>query len=378
MKNSASSPFLPTANDPRANKLLIFDCLNLFGEEVGTFIEERMTEISGINWLQDLRKLRDQHRINMKDADWVIKEALKSDSPLRQIFPKNPGFYSSLEIMKKLRNHNSHNEFDAEIHRTISAVEACLQVALDLKLTLCASHYSSAILRLKGIAEGQYFGDEVTVDQKIEDLEIENATLEEKANDELIRRIQVEKELQAATQTINFRQGELDSQNAHATLKEFELEGIRRELQRASQEAARLRGKLDESFEEGEKIRMTKEKLEQIVLAVIEQAKVSSTVKDVKANSKILGLTQTQSLGTEWVGSKGRKKLTLSVNKRELVNSRTNEPWDAVSEELRFELVKLWLEIRPSGGRIFIDDEGNVTTLKEDSLIYLGTIDSNV
>lgn len=40
----------------------------------------------------------------------------------------------------------------------------------------------------------------------------------------------------------------------------------------------------------------------------------------------------------------------------------------------RKEIAERWLKIRPEGGRIFIDSDGNASTLMNDRLVYLGNV----
>ena len=78
--------------------------------------------------------------------------------------------------------------------------------------------------------------------------------------------------------------------------------------------------------------------------------------------------------GSIWNKPKGKRKITLSVARRDLVDSKTNKPIDYISEESRMEIAEEWLLVRPSGGRVFVDDEGNASTLLGESLVFLGNI----
>jgi hypothetical protein len=62
------------------------------------------------------------------------------------------------------------------------------------------------------------------------------------------------------------------------------------------------------------------------------------------------------------------------VGKRDLVESKTSKPLDYISVESRIELAEDWLRVRPTGGRVFVDEEGNAVTLIGESLVYLGDI----
>ena len=38
------------------------------------------------------------------------------------------------------------------------------------------------------------------------------------------------------------------------------------------------------------------------------------------------------------------------------------------------EIAEDWLLVRPTGGRVFVDDDGDAVTLLGDGLVYLGNI----
>jgi hypothetical protein len=71
---------------------------------------------------------------------------------------------------------------------------------------------------------------------------------------------------------------------------------------------------------------------------------------------------------------RGDVRLTLSVARSEILLSRDgtslNERHGAAAEEL----AKAWLRIRPSGGRIWVDEDGFATTLVGGELLSLGRV----
>ena len=79
-------------------------------------------------------------------------------------------------------------------------------------------------------------------------------------------------------------------------------------------------------------------------------------------------------IGSFWNKPKGKRKITLSVGKRDLVDSKTSKPLDYISEESRMEIAEDWLRVRPTGGRVFVDEEGDAATLLGEALVYLGNI----
>jgi hypothetical protein len=83
---------------------------------------------------------------------------------------------------------------------------------------------------------------------------------------------------------------------------------------------------------------------------------------------------QDSEIGKPWLKPKGKVKITLSVGKKDLLDPKTKEPVDFIEENLRLELAKDWLKIRPTGGRVFLDEDGNVSTVIDEDLIFLGKI----
>jgi hypothetical protein len=87
----------------------------------------------------------------------------------------------------------------------------------------------------------------------------------------------------------------------------------------------------------------------------------SSTVKD-------------QVIGDPWPYEKGKRKFTLSIANRDLFDPKSGEVVSEIPISKRQELAELWLKIRPTGGRIFIDGDGYACTLIGEEQIYLGNI----
>jgi hypothetical protein len=78
--------------------------------------------------------------------------------------------------------------------------------------------------------------------------------------------------------------------------------------------------------------------------------------------------------GSIWAGDKGSRRLTLSVNFRELYDTKTGTLLREVHGEEATNLARAWLEIKPQGGRIFVDDTGIATAYRGEDLIYLGLV----
>ena len=78
--------------------------------------------------------------------------------------------------------------------------------------------------------------------------------------------------------------------------------------------------------------------------------------------------------GDNWPGEKGSRRLTLSVNFRELYDTKSGELLKEKFGDGASALAIEWLGIKPQGGRIFIDETGNATAYRGEDLIYLGKV----
>lgn len=137
MTMSSNSLKLPSTLDAKSNKILMFDCLLLLGDELGNYYDEKMRELQGSDWLRTLAQQRNDYNLTLNDPDFVIKEPLRSDSPLRAILPKSPSFYKNLDILRKIRNYIAHNKTEGGYEQTREILGILLSVSLDINLTHC-------------------------------------------------------------------------------------------------------------------------------------------------------------------------------------------------------------------------------------------------
>ena len=101
----------------------------------------------------------------------------------------------------------------------------------------------------------------------------------------------------------------------------------------------------------------------------------SNTVSSLKSAAIKKSSTEVKDLkpGSLWPGEKGSRRLTLSVNFRELYDTKTGELLREIHGQEATELAHAWLEIKPQGGRIFVDVYGIATAYRGEDLIYMGT-----
>ena len=90
--------------------------------------------------------------------------------------------------------------------------------------------------------------------------------------------------------------------------------------------------------------------------------------------SASLDFVRGDGIGEIWVNPKGKYKLLLSHKDQDLLARKEGESLDREFSGRSKDLAKFWLEIRPMGGRVFIDGEGNATTYQGVELIFLGNV----
>lgn len=370
--------YLPRNYQDASMAVIVIRCLKFFGTEVGTYIDEKMRVSDGTDWLQELGVLRREYKLNLYDPIFVIKEALYSDSPLRKHFPKSEGFYRNLSKLKKLRNDVVHNNFDGNLIQTISSVELFFEVSMDIGISVCEKQFANLIIRLRDIEQGKTFD----LDKKIqlEQAEKEKALSEERIT-ELSEQIQEisknsailedeirrkEQEYQSHLHSLQGNDAELEKVKTLLVAKNIEIKELAKQSAKEKKRILEIK-KEKEFYQEVAKlfaeIVIDDDKLQNFRLQIGDQ-----TDKDHGLNSNKSGI------GTVWTKDKGKLRITLSVRERDLIDPRTGLPISAIENSRRKELAEEWLKIRPSGGRIFVDEQGCACTLLNDNLIYLGII----
>jgi len=361
---------LPRNNSNKENRILIFDSLHLYGLECGNFYEKSMLQIDS-NWFNNLKQFRNNYSLNLHDPDFVIKEPLNDNSPISQILPKTKKFYSNLKILKKLRNHLSHANFDGNLDATIEAMETLFEIALELNLEKCKQQYSEAIRRLQSIEQGENFDVGINIDSRSLDFDLQKAELEEQ--------LSVEKN---KTAILESRYDEIRSENAAKQAEIMELveksstskeviSSMEHELKINRIMAKNLEKDLFEQKSISEKVQKSSEEVSLIVLKLAEALIESETTFNATSEHAI---EDSFKVGDIWPYEKGQRKLTLSIAKRDILDFKTGEPISDIDEPKRKKFAESWLKVRTSGGRVFIDDDGDATTLMGEDLIYLGNL----
>ena len=376
---------LPNSLEPKSNKILMFDCLLLLGDELGSFYDKKMRELQGVDWLRTLAQQRSDYSLTLKDPDFVIKEPLRSDSPLRAILPKSPSFYKNLDILRKIRNYIAHNKTEGGYEQTREILGILLAVSLDINLTHCVNEYAGAIRRIEALDQGMVFEDNLVAENRIEDFEDRSAEIEELLFEEKEKSAKVAQLLEEARSVVVIKELEYEAllereqaKTAVVQKMEFELEEVRRE-------AEQLKIQLETNTQRTEDLRKSELSLKNLVASLaspIDETSNSNAMRiderseDIgnEAKQNTAKLLSIQKVGAIWDRPKGNKKIVLSVSSRDLVDTKNGTVLEKADPVQTKVLAEKWLAIRPQGGRVFIDSDGHASTLIDDRLIYLGNV----
>ena len=366
--------FLPTELSKVSNNLVIFDCTRLFGEVFGEFCDQKMKEIEGPDWLKQVKDLRRIYKVNLSDTAFLLKECLTSDSVIRRVLPKTERFYNKLDVLKRLRNENQHFNLKAGTEEIKAAVELYFEVCMDLNLQFGVDQYSILIKRLDELELGKNFSIDPNLSQKLSEMERQKAETEDQiieTNNVLLGR---EKELNQVQKIIaekDLKITDLIKSNEQKTSAFNEVSQDREKLKIEAQE---LREQVNELNAKKETDEITEKEIEKIIASLAETLLITNEDSSKKQIRKVKLKNPRPETGSVWTKPKGKRKITLSVARRDLVDSKTNKPIDYISEESRIEIAEDWLRVRPTGGRVFLDEDGNAATLLGESLVYLSNI----
>jgi hypothetical protein len=385
MTASSNSLKLPSTLDSKSNKILLFDCLLLLGDELGNFYDANMRKTQGENWLQNLAQQRNDYNLTLKDPDFVIKEPLRSDSPLRLILPKSPTFYKNLDILRKIRNHIAHNKTEGGFEQTREILGILLAVSMDIDLQKCINEYAGAIRRLEALDLGQIFSEESQTRNRVEDFEDKSAEIEEMLFEERKKSAKVAQLLEEARSVVVIKELEFDALYESEQAKTASVQKMEAELNKARQEAEELKIQLEENIQRTEDLKKSEINLKNLVASLAQPLteplnphtmKIDEQSDEIENQSIqiTVKLPSVQEIGTLWGHPKGSKKIVLSVSSRDLVDTKNGKLLQKVDPVRTKELAEKWLKIRPQGGRIFIDSEGHASTLIDDRLVYLGNV----
>ena len=365
---------LPNELSEDKNHLVIFDCTKLFGQELGKFCDLRMREIDGPDWLKNLGIMRQQYKINLYDLAFLLKEILNSDSPLRRIVPKSTSFYNKLTILKRVRNENQHFSFKHTNSATKKVVEVYFDLSLELQLSVCVEEFNLMIRRLNDLEAGKSFQVDPNLVSKLGEIEMQKAEMEDQLIEQNALLLDKEKKLNHVQKIISESNSKIENLTKSNEQKTSAFNKLNEDLEKSKKEAQELRDQVNELNAQKESDEITEKEIEKLITSLAESLSIINE-DTPKQKTRMAQLENSRNaVGSLWDKPKGKRKLTLSVGRRDLVDSKTSKPLEYIPDESRIEIAENWLLVRPSGGRVFVDDDGNASTLIGDSLVYLGNI----
>lgn len=363
----------PNANNEGQLRLLILDAFILLGESLGNHYDSKLRPLLGNNWLKDLARDRNDYGYNLIDPDWVLKEPLRnSTSPTRLILPKGQGFYNKINILAKTRNAYFHNHAICNIDSVREILQYFLDLCLDIPLDNASLQYSQAIVRLDKLIAGEIFAPEPSGLTRIQLLEQQVAEMEELANAQKSEIAKKQFVLDAALDEVAIHAEKLREIEHMVGGKNQLIAQVLVDKKNAEEKARHLQEEYDAKVAELKDKEFQEKQYKDLLAKLAENHTVASLQgkpeQDV-ANSDI-----NLDPGSIWSGEKGARRLTLSVNFRELYDTKTGELLSEKYGDAATELAQEWLRIKPQGGRVFVDSAGVATAFQGEHLVYLGKI----
>jgi hypothetical protein len=344
-----------------------------------------MRKKQGVDWLNELGQFRNQYNITLVDPDFVIKEPLRSDSPLRSILPKSPTFFKNLDILRKIRNYIAHNKTEGGYEQTREILGVLLAVSIDIDLTHCVNEYAGAIKRIEALNQGINFDDNPPTKNRVEEFEDKSAELEEMLFEERLKSAKIAQLLEEARSVVVIKEIELEALSESEQAKTEATNRMRSELVEAQQEAEELKVQLEENAQRAEDLKKSEANLKNLVASLGARPTKTLTPASAKEEARTENMNYEMNEspvdsptanvpGTIWSSPKGNRKVVLSMSSRNLVDTKNGKVLENVDPIQTKALAENWLAIRPQGGRIFIDSYGHASTLIDDKLIYLGDV----
>ncbi len=363
----------PNANNEGQLRLLILDAFILLGESLGNHYDNKLRPLLGDSWLKDLARDRKDYGYNLIDPDWVLKEPLRnSTSPTRLTLPKGQGFYNKINVLAKTRNAYFHNQAICTIDSVREILQYFLDLCLDIPLDHAAIQYSQAIVRLDKLIAGEIFAPEPSGLTRIQLLEQQVAEMEELANAQKSEIAKKQYVLDAALDEVAIHAEKLREIEHMVGGKDQLIAQVLVEKKNAEEQARQLQEEFDAKVAELNDKEFQEKQYKDLLAKLAENHTVASIRG--KLDGRETGSEVDLEPGSIWSGEKGARRLTLSVNFRELYDTKSGELLSDKHGALATELAQEWLRIKPQGGRVFVDSAGVATAFQGENLIYLGKV----
>jgi chromosome segregation ATPase len=228
--------------------------------------------------------------------------------------------------------------------------------------------------RLNDLASGKSFQVDPNLNAKLGEIEMQKAEMEDQLIEKNMLLLDTEKKLNDIQKTIAENNSKIKDLTKSNEQKTSAFDKINEDLEKSKKEAEELRAQVNQLNLQKVSDEITEKEIEKLIASLAGTLSTINEDSPNKQNQKTqLKITRPE-VGSLWNKPKGKRKITLSVGKRDLVDSKTSKPIDYISEAARMEIAEDWLAVRPSGGRVFVDEDGDAATLLGEDLVYLGNI----
>jgi hypothetical protein len=347
---------LPFKNDEKYLFGSVMDCFRQYGEELAALVKSVLDPIYGENLLVHLANDRPA-RINLEDISFLLKEITRNpNSPLRLCLPRGRQVYDEMDVVLSERNKWVHNEIEINIDSSIKTVKAIHKSAKSIGLEL-EQELENLLKVLDNLKQGINIQAEKSSDLKIkiDDSRVKIEQLQEESN-------LIQQQLSQAEFQISDLQKEVNQRNQLIEKKNTILQNVETEKDSLRLKIAALQDALAQ-------VELEKKSLETLSNNY-EKIQVEEQERSSPENLNI-------SPGEVWPGVKGDIKLTLSPRFKDLyVTDSCTLLSDVLGEQAK-DLAKEWLNIKHTGGTIWVDKYGCVTTYVGESLCYLGSLSAD-
>ena len=369
MAGAARRTQLPRTGTERDIRNAIMDALSVLGEDMRLALEPTFVAVHGPEWPYVLLERQGkQGRASANDLSLLIPELLAEDSCARDVLGATRPMLSAANRVRRLRNDVVHFEDGV----TAGAVDYSSQLRDFARLAglPCAGEFADLHERLVQLRNGTWVDREAeaeaTARVQLERAETDYAHLEEQraaqqAELERAKRLLAEHDAvkrgqDAEGRALDTKRAELAAAEASVAAQVAELDRARADFDRATRDRERTdaprRGRTVEA----------------------EGSAQEATLDSLLAQLAPEEPAPFPGVGEPWPYVVGQERWALSKAYRRMIREDRVPLADIVGEVRAKRLVDDFLSIRPDGGTVRVDDDGDAVTWKNGGWVYLGRL----
>jgi len=357
----------PTEENSSQVYSCVIDSFRKITSEISSLINLKLIPLLGPNWQENLAAER-QARVNMQDPEFIFKEPLRnSSSPVRLCFPREKSFYDLLDKAWKLRNQWFHNELTGSSKDALIVLNTLYEIAKLLNLNITDS-LQELKFRLQEISNGKIFeksDQDLEIQKRIQEMEVQVLALAKESSDaqmELIKAEQREEELEAQITEI---QKSLNAKDIKVMQTASQFSDMEATIKKLKENLRIAQNERESAIQIAEDAKKYGKELNELILNLSK----AGADKESEDNFRI------PEVGRTWPYKRGSIRLTLSPRFKELYLPKSSILLSEIIGKDAISIAKDWLRVRPSGGRVFMNNSGFACTYIGEDLIYLGKIE---